>query len=70
MRGSGGEPSVLDKFVKVHLLYIVKLPLRDGQRSCSGDGTMIDVRDEMSSARTALCLLELAPIASFRRSGG
>ena len=30
---------------------------------------MIDVRDEMSSARAAPCLLELAPIASFRRSG-
>ena len=29
MRGSGGEPSLLDKFVKVRLLYIVNLALRD-----------------------------------------
>ena len=30
---------------------------------------MVDVRDEMSSARAALRLLELAPIAFVRRSG-
>jgi hypothetical protein len=30
---------------------------------------MIDVRDEMSSARAAACLPELAPIAFCRRSG-
>ena len=70
MRGSGGELSLLDKFVKVRLLYIVNHPLRYGSALLLTRGTHVDRREGRNVERESrpVFLLKLAPVESLRLS--